>query len=245
MWVKIDCCFVLVVVVAVTVFAVDVVVVVTLFPHSHRVGSCRFFCIGLFRFLAKSWICPWHRHNDTPHSTFAHPHTHTHEGFTVNGGALEKHFSSTWISCQTFPLFFLSIFCVNIFETFWQSLLYLLSFHTLPAALNWAMFCFALLRTFFFSLSFFLAHFVMMLFLSFLRRRGSCRTFSGNTWLKWWQLIGLGFHLLSLLTAQLLRHTGVLWLRGSVFCVCVYVFPPPFLIVSITLQRCFFCLGKF
>lgn len=75
------------------------------------------------------------------------------------------------------------------------------------------------------SLSFFLAHFVMMLFLSFLRRRGSCRTFSGNTWLKWWQLIGLGFHLLSLLTAQLLRHTGVLWVRGSVCCVCVCVFP--------------------
>lgn len=68
-WVRIDCCFVLVVVVAVTVFAVDVVVVVvTLFPHSHCVGSCRFFCIGLFRFLAKSWICPWHRHNDTPHT---------------------------------------------------------------------------------------------------------------------------------------------------------------------------------
>lgn len=165
----------------------------------------------------------WHPTHTQILSTFAHPHTH--EGFTVNGGALEKHFSSTWISCQTFPLFFLSIFCVNIFETFWQSLLYLLSFHTLPAALNWAMFCFALLRTFFLPLSLFLAHFVMMLFLSFLRRRGSCRTFSGNTWLKWWQLIGLGFHLLSLLTAQLLRHTGVLWVRASVCCVCVCVFP--------------------
>lgn len=252
-WVEIDCCFVLVAVVAVTVFAVVVavlivvvvVVVVTLFPHSYCVGSCCFlhrpisFSGQVMNMpLTQTQWHPTHTHTHI-HSTFAHPHKHTKD--------------SPWMAARLKNIFHQHEFPVRHFLCSFF-LFFASTFLKLFGSLYYTYYRFILCRRFklsnvlfrvashllslFISLS--LVHFAMMLFLSFLRRRGSCRTFSGNTWLKWGQLIGLGFHLLSLLTAQLLRHTGVLWVRGGV-CVCVCI---PFLIVSITLQRCFFLFGQ-
>lgn len=163
-------------------------------------------------------------HTHTPtYTTHLHTHTNTRRIHREWRRAWKTFFiNMNFLSDISFVLSF--YFLRQHFWNFLAVFIILIIVSYFADALNWAMFCFALLRIFFLSLSLFLVHFAMMLFLSFLRRRGSCRTFSGNTWLKWGQLIGLGFHLLSLLTAQLLRHTGVLWVRGGV-CVCVCVFP--------------------